>query len=51
MKYLVPAQQAGLRILTIEYLQTDAAVEAARTRHVAAGFVPFFGRRLLDRLP
>jgi cysteinyl-tRNA synthetase, unknown class len=51
MNYLVPAQQSGLTILTIEYMEGHGDRERIGRRHRAMGFVPFFGTRLLDRLP
>lgn len=51
MNYLMPGQRSGLTILTIEYLDEQAEIERIRRRHRAMGFVPFFGTRLLDRLP
>ena len=51
MKYLVQAQRAGLVIMTIEYLEAAPDIEVARQRHQAMRFKPFFGQRLLDKLP
>jgi cysteinyl-tRNA synthetase, unknown class len=51
MNFLLPAQRSGIRILTIEYLEGDDSIAAARAKHAAAGFTVFFGNRLLDRLP
>jgi cysteinyl-tRNA synthetase, unknown class len=51
MTYLVPAKHAGLRMFAIEYLPAHAEVEPIRAQLVTSGFVPFFGQRLLDRLP
>ena len=48
---LLPAKSAGLTILTIEYLHDSSLAERAAKEHASYGFVPFFGSRLLDRLP
>jgi cysteinyl-tRNA synthetase len=51
MNYLVPAKRAGRTILGIEYLDDPVKIEAVRKLYQTAGFTPFFGSRLLDRLP
>lgn len=51
MIYLVPAQNAGLTVLAIEYLQSPSDIATVGARHRDLGFIPFFATRLLDRLP
>ena len=51
MKYLLQAQRAKLTILTIEYPASSDEIERYRVRNKSMGFKPFFGQRLLDRLP
>ena len=51
LSHLLPAKDAGLSILTIEYLQDRSLIERAADEHKRYGFVPFFGTRMLDRLP
>lgn len=51
LSYLRLAKSAGLTILSIEYLDDAALIETVAARHLGLGFVPFFARRLLDRLP
>ena len=42
---------ACLPILVIEYVSEPDLIAQARGRLARLGFVPFFGRRLLDELP
>lgn len=49
--YLDKARKAGILMLATEYLGDPEAVNAARTRLAAMGFLPFMGVRQLDRLP
>jgi cysteinyl-tRNA synthetase, unknown class len=49
--YLQLAQEAGLTIFAIEYLSDTSLVAAATAQFLQLGFTPFFGNRLLDRLP
>jgi cysteinyl-tRNA synthetase, unknown class len=49
--YLNLAHQDGRRIFAIEYLDDPAAIRAAKIRHRQLNFLPFFGNRVLDRLP
>jgi cysteinyl-tRNA synthetase, unknown class len=49
--YLRLAQKEGLKILAIEYLNDASLIAAAAAQYAKLGFVPFFGDRLLDRLP
>ena len=42
---------AGLHVFAIEYLSDPERIEEARRRLLQLGFTPFFGHRLLDRLP
>ena len=49
--YLQKAQAAGLPVLAIEYLDDPDLRAEAQDRLARLGFVPFFGRRLLDALP
>jgi cysteinyl-tRNA synthetase len=49
--YLREATAAGLPVFAIEYLSDPEKVAAARRRLLQLGLIPFFGRRLLDRLP
>jgi cysteinyl-tRNA synthetase len=51
MSYLEVARQAGLPIFAIEYLSDPAKIGAARRRFDELGFIPWFGNRLIDRLP
>ena len=51
LNHLKVAQNAGLKILTIEYLSDAKKIAIARQRHEKLGFIPFFGNRALDRLP
>ncbi len=51
LHYLRPARSEGLTILAIEYLDDALLIAAATDRYLRLGFVPFFGNRLLDRLP
>lgn len=51
LRYLKVAQENGLKILPIEYLDDPAKIQVARQRFDDLGFTPFFGNRALDRLP
>ncbi|HEV7438238.1 MAG TPA: endo alpha-1,4 polygalactosaminidase [Methylobacterium sp.] len=51
LTYLEKAQARGLPILAIEYVDDTLSRLRARARLSRLGFVPFFGNRLLDRLP
>ncbi|MDR7038080.1 cysteinyl-tRNA synthetase [Methylobacterium sp. BE186] len=51
LTYLERARGYGLPILAIEYLDDAVTRLRARARLSRLGFVPFFGNRLLDRLP
>jgi cysteinyl-tRNA synthetase len=51
LSHLLPAQAAGLPVLSIEYLHDRAQIAEARQTHEQLDFVPFFATRLLDRLP
>ncbi|WP_292514765.1 MJ1477/TM1410 family putative glycoside hydrolase [Methylobacterium sp.] len=51
LTYLEKAQARGLPILAIEYIDDTVSRLKARARLTRLGFVPFFGNRLLDRLP
>jgi len=51
LRYLRRARDAGLTIFAIEYLDNASLVAAAASEYLRLGFVPFFGNRLLDRLP
>ena len=51
LHYLKPAQRAGLKIFTIEYLDSPADIAIAREFHSEHGFALFPGTRMLDRLP
>lgn len=51
MTYLERARARGLPVLAIEYLDDTVTRLRARARLTRLGFVPFFGNRLLDRLP
>ena len=51
LHFLTPARRAGKPVLAIEYLDDPAQMAAARQRLAGLGFIPFFGNRLLDRLP
>ncbi len=51
LQYLRRARNAGLTIFAIEYLDDAPLVAAATSEYLRLGFVPFFGNRLLDRLP
>ena len=51
LNYLEMAQARGIPVLAIEYLDDGLKRMKARLRLTALGFVPFFGNRLLDRLP
>lgn len=49
-KWLRAAQQAGLPVYVVEYVQNAAKIESLREELVEKGFVPYFGVRTLDRL-
>lgn len=49
--YLKQAQDAGLPVFAIEYLDEPALRTEALGRLTALGMAPFLGRRLLDTLP
>jgi cysteinyl-tRNA synthetase, unknown class len=51
LRYLRLAAAAGVTMLATEYLSNPAKIEAARSKLMSLGFVPFFGTRALDRLP
>jgi cysteinyl-tRNA synthetase len=51
LAYLKPVRAAGMKVLTIEYLDDVAAIERVRRAHEGLEFTPFFGSRLLDRAP
>lgn len=51
LNYLQKAQARGLPILVIEYVSEPDLIARARDRLARLGFVPFFGKRLLDELP
>jgi uncharacterized protein (TIGR01370 family) len=51
LNYLEKAQARGLPVLAIEYLDDSVSRMKASLRLNALGLVPFFGNRLLDRLP
>lgn len=51
LAYLEPARKAGLVILAIEYIEGEEQRDDTARKLRALGFVPFFGTRLLDRLP
>jgi cysteinyl-tRNA synthetase, unknown class len=51
LQYLRRARDAGLTVFAIEYLDDVSSVAAATSQLLQLGFVPFFGNRLLDRLP
>jgi cysteinyl-tRNA synthetase len=48
---LKQAKQHGVPILAIEYLYDPATISVARAELSKLGFVPFFAKRELDRLP
>ena len=50
LRYLKLARGDGLPVLVVEYLTDDAAIDKARARIKAEGFVPYFGSRLLNSL-
>jgi len=51
MPLLNAAVAAALPVFAIEYLSDPNQIAAARQRLFQLGFIPFFGHRLLDRLP
>ena len=51
LAYLVPARQAGLTVLAIEYIEDEGRRAPVAATLRGLGFIPFFGTRLLDRLP
>ena len=51
MPYLLMAQESGLTVLVIEYLDDSPENDAVRQRHRIMRFRPFLAKRLLDRLP
>lgn len=50
IRWLAPAVNRGLPVLTVEYLRDQALVAAARSDMLGRGFVPNFAVRALDRL-
>jgi cysteinyl-tRNA synthetase len=51
LNYLKLARARQLPVLAIEYLEDLESQFMARERLAALGFVPFFGHRLLDKIP
>jgi len=45
------AQQHGMEIFAIEYLHDEQKISIAKRRFSELGFRPFFGHRMLDRMP